>query len=237
MLYGIRISQYLEIPHNTLLGQGNKMSFHDKLADKAVAMGKNSSEFTAAAQGHADTTWFYIIAAGVVWYFWDWQWALIPAALAIYKILQSISSTLVATKLEKHEQHAESNNPSFVGIVQAYGSILEASAPVPGTVADVSQLPYTKQEIKDAIVSALRMTEDPQIKEHLKVGYIQLADWQEGVGEANQGLDVSAIDMNQDTEDLAKAVLEQSKGSEKWASLAQQEQDVLKQELQALNLW
>lgn len=69
------------------------------------------------------------------------------------------------------------------------------------------------------------------------MGYIQLSDWQEGVGESNQGLDVSALDTSQDTESLAKAVLEQSSGSEKWTAIAQKEQEALKQELQALDFW
>lgn len=213
------------------------MALHDKLAQKAIAMGKHSSEFSAAAQKHANATWFYLIVAGAVWYFFGWLWALIPAALGVYTVFQSISATMIATRLEKTEQNSESTDPEFVHIVQVYGNILETSAPAPGTVADASKLPYTKQQIKDAIVAALRINNDPQMKEHLKVGYIQLSDWQEGVGDSNQGLDVSSLDMSQDTEALAKAVLEQSEGSEKWNALVQKEQETLKQELQALGLW
>ena len=43
--------------------------------------------------------------------------------------------------------------------------------------------------------------------------------------------------MNQDAESLAKAVFEQSAGSEKWTEMAQKEQEELKIELQALGLW
>lgn len=213
------------------------MSLHDKLAQKAASMGKSSSEFTAAAQQHANATWFYLIVAGIVWYFFGWGWALIPAAFGIYSIFHSISATLVATKLERTEQNSESTDPEFVRIVQAYGSFLETSAPIPGTVADVNKLPYTKQQIKDAIVAALHISEDPQMKEHLKAGYIQLSDWQEGVGESNQGVDVSALDMSQDTDELAKTALEQPEGAEKWNALAQKEQEALKKELQAMGLW
>ena len=83
----------------------------------------------------------------------------------------------------------------------------------------------------------MRSTSDSQMKEHLKVAYIQLSDWQEGVGETNQGLDVSALDINQDAESLAKAVLAQSSGSENWTAKAQKEQETLKQELQEVGLW
>lgn len=213
------------------------MALHDKLAQKAIAMGKHSSEFSAAAQKHANATWFYLIVAGVVWYFFGWLWALIPAALGVYTAFQSISATMVATRLEKQESNSGSSNTDFVQIVQAYGNTLETAAPAPGTVADINKLPYTKKQIKEAIITALRSTGDSQMKEHLKVAYIQLSDWQEGVGETNQGLDVSALDMNQDAESLAKAVLEQSTGSDIWTAKAQKEQETLKQELQELGLW
>jgi flagellar basal body-associated protein FliL len=213
------------------------MSLHDKLAQQAISMGKGSSEFKAAAQKHANATWLLAIGGGVIWYFLGWAWAVILIALGVYTALKSVSATMVATRLENHEQASESGDTDSVRIIQAYGKILETSTPVPGTVADASKLPYPKQQIKDAIVAALRSTDDQQMEEYLKAGYIQLSDWQEGVGETNQGLDVSALDMDQDAESLAKAVFEQSSGSQKWPEMAQKEYKVLKQELQALGLW
>lgn len=147
------------------------MSLHDKLAHKAISMGKSSAEFKAAAQKHANATWLLVIGAAAIWYFLGWAWALIPVVLGVYTALKSVSATMVATRLENHEQASESTDTDFVRIVQAYGKFLETSAPVPGMVADASKLPYPKEQIKDAIVAALRSTDDPQIKEHLKVGY------------------------------------------------------------------
>jgi hypothetical protein len=213
------------------------MASLDKLAQQAVAMGKSSSEFKAAAQRHANVTWFCVIVAGVTWYFLGWAWALILIVFGAYTAFQSVSATMVATRLEKHEQSPESTDTDFVHIVQAYGRILETSAPVPGSVADASKLPYPKHQIKDAIIAALRSTDDPRIQEHLKVAYIQLSDWQEGVGESNQGLDASTFDMSQDTEALAKSVLGQSVDSERLRTVTQREQEMLKQELLALGLW
>jgi hypothetical protein len=213
------------------------MSLHDKLAQKAVSRGKGAAEFSAAAQKHANATWFYVITAGVVWYFFGWGWALIPIALGAYTAFQSVSSTMIAAKIEKLEQSSDTPDNNFIPIVQAYGKILETSAPAPGTVADVNKLPYTKQQIKEALIAVLRSTDDPQMKEYLKIGYIQLADWQEGVGESNQGLDLSNIDLNQDAKSLAQQVLDQSVGSKNWATVVQKEQEALKQELQELNLW
>jgi len=131
----------------------------------------------------------------------------------------------------------QSQANDVMAIIQAYGKALETEAPAPGSVADENKLPYPKDTIKEAIIAGLKSTDNDQMKEQLKVGYIQLADWQPGVGATNQGLDISSIDINQDTESLAKAVLEQSSGSEKWTAMAQKEQEALKQELQDLGLW
>ena len=80
------------------------MNLHDKLADKASSMEKSASEFRAAAQRHAKTTWFFLIVAGAVWYFANWLWALLPTGIGIFTALQSISSTMIASKVEKTEQ-------------------------------------------------------------------------------------------------------------------------------------
>ena len=75
------------------------------------------------------------------------------------------------------------------------------------------------------------------MKEHLKIAYIQLSNWQECVGKTNRVVDLSALDINQDAESLAKAVLEQSSGSDNWMAKAQKEQEALKKELHELRLW
>ncbi|MBT4764836.1 hypothetical protein HOO14_07560 [bacterium] len=204
------------------------MGLRDRLAKKAITMGRDSSEFSKAAQKYADATWFYLAISGVTWYFFGWILALIPAAFSAYTAFQSASATLIATRLEGQKSNIEVSNTE---IVQAYGKTLETNAPTPGAVADVSKLPYTKQQIKSAIIEALRSTEDSQMKEFLKVGYIQLSDWQEGVGEAGQG-----VDLTQDIENLAKAVLEESFDLD-WMPIMHKEQEALIQELKELGLW
>lgn len=79
------------------------MSLHDKLAQKAISMGKGAEEFTATAQKHANASVFYLIIGGIVWYILGWKWALIPFGLALYVGFQSVSSTLIAIRLEKLE--------------------------------------------------------------------------------------------------------------------------------------
>lgn len=76
------------------------MGVIDALTAKALEKGSNSAELSAAAQRHANSTWFYLIAAAIVWYFFGWGWALIPLAFAAFKILQSVSATLIATRLK-----------------------------------------------------------------------------------------------------------------------------------------
>lgn len=80
------------------------MGLHDKLAYKALLSGKTAAEFNVAAQKHANATWAYLIAAGVVWYFAGFGWALIPGVLGIFTAIQSISSTMIATRLENYEK-------------------------------------------------------------------------------------------------------------------------------------
>lgn len=83
------------------------MSFHDQIARMAILDGNTSQQFRAAAQKHANATWFFLIVAAVVWYITNWMWALIPLGLTAFKAFQSISATMVAIRLEKQNQKRE----------------------------------------------------------------------------------------------------------------------------------
>ena len=123
-------------------------------------------------------------------------------------------------------------------VIQAYGSYLAVSAPVSGTVADVSRLPYSKAKIKRAILIGLGAVQDIQQKEMLKIGFMQLANFQEGVGEKNIGLDISNLDVGKaDIDELAQQVLNQTEGFDKWKRLVKEEEEVLKSELQKAGYW
>ncbi len=122
-------------------------------------------------------------------------------------------------------------------IVQAYGKVLETDAPTPGTVADASKLPYPKQQIKEALVAAIAAEPDHQTREHLKVAYISLADWQDGVGVANKALDVASLDRDQGTNALAKQVVAAVESGKDWTNAAKREAETLKKELEELGLW
>ncbi len=123
-------------------------------------------------------------------------------------------------------------------IIRAYGAVLVNSAPPPGTVADKSRLPVSKSMLKEAIMFALGATKDPIQKSHLRIAYLQLADFQEGVGAVDVALDVSRLDLQNATpEELAQQVIEQTEGTEELQVLVQKEQEMLKQELQAAGHW
>jgi len=122
-------------------------------------------------------------------------------------------------------------------IIQAYGAVLQAKAPAPGRVADASKLPFPKERIKAALIFGLKATNDQQMKEILKVGYIQLADWQEGVGENDIGLDLSNEDLDDDPVKLAQKIVDQGSGHKKWQPIIKAEQEKLQKELVDLGLW
>ncbi len=78
-----------------------------EIAHLAIRDGNTSAQFRAAAQRHADATWYVLFAAAAVWYFAGWKWAMIPAAYAAFRAIQSVSATSVAVRLEKHEANTD----------------------------------------------------------------------------------------------------------------------------------
>ncbi len=80
------------------------MGLHDRLAARAAGDGKLASDMHRLAQSHANATWVCFVAAGAVWWFDDWQWALPLAILGVFAGLRSMSSTTVASRLELLEE-------------------------------------------------------------------------------------------------------------------------------------
>jgi Flp pilus assembly protein TadB len=79
------------------------MGFHEQIALKARLDGETAAVYRHAADQHGRAFWIYLLLAGMVWYFTAWYWALMPAALAVFVVIQSISATAVATRLDKLE--------------------------------------------------------------------------------------------------------------------------------------
>jgi hypothetical protein len=122
-------------------------------------------------------------------------------------------------------------------IVQRYGAVLETSAPASGRVADVTRLPFPKDEIKEALIVAMKATSDSKTRDMLKCAYIQLADWQVGVGDSDVGLDMSKVGSSDDIEKQAQQILAMSDGHERWGLMAVAEGEMLKKELDQRGLW
>jgi hypothetical protein len=124
-----------------------------------------------------------------------------------------------------------------VEIINKFGSVLEHEAPAPGCVADVTKLPFPKDQIRQALIIGLRANSDPKMKEMLKVAYIELANWQPGVGSVDQGLDASKLNLSGDIEALADKVLAQTQRQEEWAEAVRREQASSKHELEMFGFW
>jgi hypothetical protein len=123
-------------------------------------------------------------------------------------------------------------------IIQRYGKVVENEAPAPGCVADAGKLPYPKAQIKEALIIGLRFAKDPKMADALMASYLQLSDWQEGVGQANQGFDVEELlAANHDVKTLIEKVAEQSQLNDKWTTAVASEQEALKQDLVRLGFW
>jgi len=122
-------------------------------------------------------------------------------------------------------------------IVQEYGSAMVNCGPPPGGVADASKLPYPKSKIKKAIIQALQLDDAPEMATSLKGGYTQLSDWQEGVGDANIGLDLSTFGVDMDTSERAEAFLKRQSQMEEWKAKVDSELGSLRADLLKLGLW
>jgi len=77
------------------------------LVQKALLDGDGPEKFHTTAQRYANSTWFWIITAVAVWYFFGWGWAILPAALALAATGSSILATRVAYKLEELKEPKE----------------------------------------------------------------------------------------------------------------------------------
>ncbi|MFQ5829534.1 MAG: hypothetical protein ACE5JD_10320 [Candidatus Methylomirabilia bacterium] len=122
-------------------------------------------------------------------------------------------------------------------VVADFGEVLATRVPVRGSVADVDELPYAKDQIKLATLIMLKVTNDPQLREHLKFAYVSLADWQAGVGPTHKGLDVTKLDRTKSALDLAKEVAARGEEMQKWQPIVKAEQEALIGELRKLGFW
>lgn len=118
-------------------------------------------------------------------------------------------------------------------IVQQYGEFLQHSSPATGCVADQEKLPFPKGTIKNALINALKNTEDNHQKEVLKFAYLSLVNWQPDVGDSNHGIDLTDVDPMLVNPDEFLASLESTKD---WSQIIQKEEMELRAELKQFDL-
>lgn len=71
------------------------------------------AEFDAAAQRHANAFWFWLVIAGLTWWFASLGWAVIPALFAGWAAVKSVGATRAADKLRNGSYElANPNNGS-----------------------------------------------------------------------------------------------------------------------------
>lgn len=122
-------------------------------------------------------------------------------------------------------------------VVQRYRRIMVDDATSLGCVADERKLPDSKEQIKKALLLSLAEEEDEQAREHLKTGYILLANFQPGVGEKNVGIHVTNKDMAGSSESERTKVVTQSDVYKKWQPVVDKEFEELVNDLRKLGYW
>jgi hypothetical protein len=124
----------------------------------------------------------------------------------------------------------------FEDVVSAYLFHLEHSAPTPGCVADVRELPCSKETIKQALRWRMLRTPDADFRDTLKVAYVALSDWQEGVGAEHLGLDVGKLPAGMTVRERAEVIAGRVVEGATWAGRSNAEAKGLHRELSALGV-
>jgi hypothetical protein len=137
---------------------------------------------------------------------------------------------------------SESKNEKYE-IVSKYGDLMQSDVmPAPACIADISKLPYKKDEIKNAIIGCLKEKPEQKMVNALVEAYMSLAWFQEGVGKNNLGLDARKLSYNPDQTDddvkfnkIAQEIFEMKDDRyEKFKALAFKEEEQLKNDLSFL---
>ena len=121
-------------------------------------------------------------------------------------------------------------------VVQTYANFVSTSAPLPGCVADTSELPYDKELIKESLYACINATSDPDLIQHFKHGYLMLSAWQDNVGEARLGLDFTAMDLDRDPAVIAEEVQRQGDEVSHWTPIVASDQKRLAEDLLAFGV-
>jgi hypothetical protein len=196
--------------------------------------------------------WIWIAACiGVIYFliqavFYDGGWVnlvgvmlaggISKTVLREYETRKNSLMTQESINDDGNKKSDDSGEPAWVEeaekVIQKYGEVLEHFGLAGGCVADEGKLPYPKDVIKTALIKALQNTADGHQKNHLKIAYLNLANWQSDVGDSNQGIDVSQFDPMIDPTELVALL----KSSQAWSQMVLDEEIELQAELKELGL-
>jgi len=145
----------------------------------------------------------------------------------------TLSPGIAAYALADRLEHRAARQ-AVESLVHAYGAALEAFGTTKNCiVADCDRLPAPKERIKAALLVALAATQDRDMREHLKVAYVELSNFQPGVGSSPVTVDFPRADPN-DHEAIvaaARAVAERGPEVQRWMEIAADEASRLAEEL------
>lgn len=132
----------------------------------------------------------------------QWPWAISASVIAWFTFIGLVYfagwtvAWAEATRLseKRKTQVAETaglmSSMEAMKIVHRYGKTrLIDDAPGPDDVVDVGWLPASKEQIKKALLWRLAEEPDPETRQHLKAGYLALANYQPGVDDEQARLD------------------------------------------------
>ena len=124
-----------------------------------------------------------------------------------------------------------------IGIVRAYGELLERARHEADFVSDVAALPYPKETIKWALLLVLGALREPAQREPLKAGYVALAEWQSPADFENTAFDSMRLRKKMDPLALAKEFAARATPRDRWMEASRVEQQLLIAELKRKGFW
>lgn len=77
-------------------------------------------------------------------------------------------------------------------LINDYGAVLGSGPLGP---RDISELPASKDELSAALIAAINMTPEGQIREHLRSGYMNLGEFQDLADCTRRGLNANDLAM------------------------------------------
>lgn len=159
-----------------------------------------AQDFRKAAQEHANAFWFWLIVAGICFYFFQW-WAAIPAAFALFTMICSFGASNSARQLKNGTYPIPNLNNGATGkdsneiseqeaqdVVYSFIDLMSEGAPF---IGDADNLPHSKTTIKKSFIKHIehyeamrRMNEAHFINNgydqtvgQLKMMALRLDDW------------------------------------------------------------